>query len=68
MTTKDIIRSQYQATLEMLNQAIVQCPEDLWVDTKFTNQFWQIAYHALFYTHLYLQPSEDDFIPWEKHN
>jgi len=68
MTTKEIIRSQYQATLEMLNQAITQCPEDLWADTKFKNQFWQIAYHALFYTHLYLQPSENEFIPWEKHN
>jgi hypothetical protein len=52
----------------MLNQAITQCPEDLWADTKFNNQFWQIAYHALFYAHLYLQPTEEDFIPWQKHN
>jgi hypothetical protein len=27
----------------------------------------QIAYHALFYTHLYLQPAEADFVPWEHH-
>lgn len=67
MTTNEIIRSQYQAALEMLNQAITQCPDDLWADPKFKNQFWHIAYHALFYTHLYLQPSEDDFIPWERH-
>ncbi len=68
MTTKEIIRSQYLASLEMLNQAIIQCPDNLWADTKFNNQFWQIANHALFYAHLYLQPSEDDFIPWQKHN
>lgn len=68
MTTKEIIRSEYLASLEMLNQAITQCPEDLWADTKFNNQFWQIAYHALFYAHLYLQPTEEDFIPWQKHN
>ena len=67
MTTREIIRSQYLATLEMLNQAIQQCPEDLWVDTRFNNQFWQIAYHALFYTHLYLQPSEKNFIPRNMH-
>lgn len=67
MTTKEIIRSQYQAALEMLNQAITQCPEDFWADAEFKNQFWHIAYHVLFYTHLYLQPSEEDFIPWEKH-
>ena len=67
MATKEIIRSQYLATLEMLNQAILQCPEDLWADARFNNQFWQVAYHALFYTHLYLQPSEEDFIPRNMH-
>jgi hypothetical protein len=51
----------------MLNQAIIQCPDDLWADTKFSNQFWQIAYHALFYAHLYLQPTEEDFSPWKSH-
>ena len=67
MTTKVVIRSQYLAVLEMLEQAILQCPEDLWADARFSNQFWQVAYHALFYTHLYLQPTEADFKPWEKH-
>ncbi len=67
MSTIDIIRSQYLAALEMLNQAILQCPEELWEDARFPNQFWQIAYHVLFYTHLYLQPTEEDFLPWEKH-
>lgn len=67
MTAKEIIQSQYLATLEMLNQAIIQCPEDLWVDAKFGNQFWQIAYHALFYAHLYLQASEEDFNPRNMH-
>jgi hypothetical protein len=67
MTTKEIIRSQYQAALEMLAQAIIQCPQRIWADPQDKNQFWHIAYHALFYTHLYLQVSEDEFLPWEKH-
>jgi hypothetical protein len=67
MVTKEIIRSQYLASLEMLNRAIRQCPEYLWDDAKFTNRFWQIAYHALFFTHLYLQTSEEDFIPRNMH-
>jgi hypothetical protein len=67
MPIRDIIRSQYLAALEMLNQAILQCPGELWDDARFPNQFWQIAYHVLFYTHLYLQPREADFVPWEKH-
>ncbi len=67
MRIKEAIRSQYYASLEMLRQAILECPESLWDDVDYQNQFWQVAYHALFYTHLYLQPSEQDFIPWHKH-
>ncbi|MBN1218367.1 MAG: hypothetical protein JXM69_05530 [Anaerolineae bacterium] len=51
----------------MLKQAVVKCPASLWNDPADKNKFWHIAYHALFYTHLYLQPSEQDFEPWAKH-
>jgi len=50
----------------MLRSAIEACPEDLWVDTSYRNPFWHLAYHALFYTHLYLSPTEEEFEPWEK--
>ena len=61
------VARQYRASLAMLGQAIDMCPESLWTDTEYPNRFWHIAYHALFYTHLYLQPSEADFRPWAKH-
>ena len=67
MTAKKSIKSQYYASLEMLRQAIEECPESLWSGSEYKNEFWHIAYHVLFYTHLYLQPSEEEFIPWEKH-
>lgn len=67
MNIKGVITSQYMAALEMLAQAITQCPAQLWADSVDQNQFWHVAYHALFYTHLYLQPTEDDFRPWKKH-
>lgn len=67
MQTKEIITSQYWASLAMLRQAIEKCPDPLWVDASYKNPFWNIAYHALFFTHLYLQPKQDDFIAWEKH-
>lgn len=51
----------------MFGQAVIQCPETLWVDAGYKNQFWHIAYHTLFYTHLYLQDSEKEFVPWRKH-
>jgi hypothetical protein len=66
MDIRDALQSQYLASLEMLEKAIRQCPETLWIDTKPKNKFWHIAFHVLFYTHLYLQPTEEDFTPWEK--
>ena len=66
MDTKRTIKSQYYAALAMLQQAIDACPESLWEDPGYESPFWHIAYHALFYVHLYLQPTEADFFPWEK--
>ena len=67
MDTKTLIQSQYHATLDMLEEAIRICPEDLWIDPGFTNVFWHVAYHALFFTHLYLQDSREGIAPWSKH-
>jgi hypothetical protein len=67
MDVKETIKSQYLASLEMLRQAIEVCPESLWYGLEDKNPFWQTAYHVLFYTDLYLQPREEDFVPWGKH-
>ncbi|MGA2324895.1 MAG: DinB family protein [Bryobacteraceae bacterium] len=70
MADVNILRSvarQYRASLAMLGQAIELCPESLWIAAEYPNKFWHIAYHAVFYTHLYLQPTEADFRPWAKH-
>lgn len=67
MEFERIVRSQYHAALEMLKQAIERCPESLWDHPEDQTKFWQIAYHSLFYTHLYLQDTRDDFRPWAKH-
>jgi len=66
MDTKALIRSQYHATLDMLEEAIRTCPESLWADTSYTNAFWHVAYHAVFYTHLYLSDSLEGFVSWSK--
>jgi len=42
-------------------------PEDLWLSKKHRNAFWQIAYHAIFYTHLYLHKDVSSFHPWDQH-
>jgi hypothetical protein len=66
MTAAESIAHQYNSALAMLRKAIELCPEDLWLSGT-PNRTWHIAYHALFYTHFYLAPSEADFIAWEHH-
>jgi hypothetical protein len=61
------IARQYGAALKMLRKAIELCPEDLWFDAKYRNPFWHVAYHTLFYAHLYSQVNEAAFQPWPKH-
>jgi hypothetical protein len=67
MDIPTVVASQFHAALDMLEQAVTRCPAALWDDPADKNRFWQIAYHTLFYVHLYLQPTEADFIPWARH-
>lgn len=67
MDANAIIVSQYLAALEMLKESVVRCPDPLWDSPDDKARFWHVAYHALFYTHLYLQPTGADFTPWVKH-
>jgi hypothetical protein len=67
MNVAEAAARQYRSTLAMLRTAIERCPEDLWL-TGNPNRFWHIAYHALFYTHFYLAPTDADFVPWELHS
>ncbi len=62
-----ILISQYLASLEMLKQTITLCPESIWNAASDTNRFWQVAFHALYFTHEYLADSYETFTPWIKH-
>jgi hypothetical protein len=66
-TLRSVLKSQYHAALAMLLETIERCPDDVWSSTEHLNSFWQVAYHTLFFTHLYLQPNERAFRPWEHH-
>jgi hypothetical protein len=67
MNANEAILSQYLAALEMLKQAVSQCPPLRWNDPSDKNKSWHIAYHALFFTHLYAQVSIDEFKSWAHH-
>jgi hypothetical protein len=61
------ITSQYLASLEMLKQVIERCPASIWNSPEDKMKFWQIAFHALFFTHFYLQDTAQTFTTWSKH-
>ena len=67
MNVQAALKSQYHAALAMLKQTVEQCPEDLWVGGGYPVAFWRVAYHTLFFTHLYLQPNVEAFCPWKHH-
>lgn len=62
------LKQQYHAGIVMLRDCIEKCPEEIWTSGKHPRNFWRIAYHAVFYTHLYLGQTEADFVPWHKHD
>jgi hypothetical protein len=62
-----VLKSQYHAALAMLHECVEKCPEGLWLDEAPTNAFWRVAYHTLFFTHLYLGRDAESFRPWAEH-
>ena len=65
---RDIFNSQYQASLNMFKLTIRSCTDEAWDSPVFTNRFWHIAYHALFYERLYLFEGVSKHIPWVRHH
>jgi len=63
---RSIVSSQIRAALKMLRSAIETCPNELWNREADHNPFWVLAYHTLYFAHLYLSPSEDAFEPWDR--
>jgi hypothetical protein len=61
----NILKSQYHASLAMLKDAIEQCPNHLWYSTQHTNAGWQLAYHTLYFAHLYSMQTFEEYVPWE---
>ena len=62
-TWKTIIWSQFGAAIDMLDNALLACPDALWSDRSQQNEYWYVVYHALFWLDLYLSGSVDGFAP-----
>ncbi|MDD4888938.1 MAG: hypothetical protein PHU85_03340 [Phycisphaerae bacterium] len=63
-----VVKAQYRAALSMMQQAIQQCPDSLWLSgAGHDAPYWRIAFHGLFYTHFYLQKDRNSLDRWSKH-
>ena len=64
MDVRAALKDQYHASLAMLRQCVELCPDDLWVSGTHPRTFWRIAFHAAFFTHLYLGQNHEALRPW----
>lgn len=59
---------QFGAAIDMLGQALYACPDELWHVRIWNDpyaEFWNVAYHTLFWLDLYLSGSAEGFAPPE---
>ena len=64
MEIRDALKEQLHAGLGMLRQCVERCPDDLWTAGEHPRTYWRVAFHAVYFTHLYLGQGEDAFVPW----
>jgi hypothetical protein len=62
-TWKTMIWRQFGAAIQMLENALLACPDALWSDRSRPPAFWYSVYHALFYLDLYLSDGVEGFTP-----
>lgn len=60
---KTILWQQFGAAIDMLENALLACPTELWNDRSQTPEFWYVVYHTLFWLDLYLSDSVEGFTP-----
>ena len=73
---RTIVWKQFGAAIDMLDNALVACPDSLWRQPVWHDptvpseraEFWYVAYHALFWLDLYLFGSEEGFAPPAPHS
>jgi len=71
ITWKTIIWQQFGAAIDMLDNTLLACPDELWRARLYDEhtvqpelaEFWYIAYHALFWLDFYLSESAEEFAP-----
>jgi hypothetical protein len=60
---RTILWQQFGAAIDMLDNALLACPDELWGDRSEKPEFWYVVFHTLFFLDLYLSGSSEGFAP-----
>ena len=60
---KTTIWRQFGAAIDMLENALLACPDKIWGDRSRKPEYWYVAYHTLFWLDFYLSESTEQFTP-----
>lgn len=56
---QQVLWNQFGGTLQMLENAIVACPAEVWGGEKHPQAFWYLTYHTLFWTDYYFSETTE---------
>jgi hypothetical protein len=62
-TWKTSLWRQFGAAIDMLENAMLACPDELWSDRSQRPEYWYLVYHTLFWLDYYLSYSDEKFTP-----
>jgi hypothetical protein len=60
---KAVIWRQFGAAIEMIENAMLACPDEVWSDRSRQPEFWYLVFHTLFWLDLYLSGAAEGFAP-----
>jgi hypothetical protein len=60
---KTSLWQQFGASIDMLENAVLACPDEIWGDRSEHPEYWYLVYHTLFWLDLYLSGSVEGFMP-----
>src|SRR6476620_8685000 len=60
---KAILWQQFGAAIDMLENAMRACPDELWSDRSRRPEFWYMVFHTLFFLDLYMSGAVEGFAP-----
>lgn len=60
---KSSLWQQFGASIAMLENAVLACPDELWGNRSEQPEYWYLVFHTLFWLDLYLNGAVEGFAP-----